>query len=147
MAILDEALTYVLANTSTGLFTNPSSTSPGVPIYLSRMPPDPVDVAVSLYEPGGAPPLGTLNDSAPTAERPRIQIYSRATSYQTARNNAQAIWDAFYTLRNTAIAKTGSTGTTLWHLAEPINSPTDIGRDGNERNIVTADIQVTKEMS
>jgi len=145
MSVLDEALTYVLANT-TG-FKAGSSTSAGVPIYLSRMPPNQIDTAVSLYEPGGAPPLGTLSDSVPTAERPRIQIYSRSPSFQTARNNTQAIWDAFYSLRNTSIAKTGSTGKTLWQLAEPINSPTDIGRDANERNIVTADIQVTKEMS
>lgn len=146
MALLDEALTYILANT-TGFAAGGAATSTQVPIYLSRMPPGVEDTAVSFYEPGGAPPTGGLSGTVPIVERPRIQVISRAPQFTTARNNAQRIWDAFYGLIEVDIAKTGSTGTTRWHTAEPVNSPTDIGRDSNERDMVTADYQIVKEMS
>lgn len=144
MPLLDEALTYLLANT-TG-FQRGSSTGADIPIYLNYLPSEP-DVAMALYEPGGAPPIASLNTSVPTAERPRLQLTSRAITYAPARNNAQTVWDVFFALVNVDIAKTGSTGTTSWKSAEPVNSPVDTGRDSNERNIVTADFQLTKEMS
>jgi hypothetical protein len=144
MPLLDEALTYVLANT-TG-FQEGGSTGADIPIYLNYLPPDP-DVALALYEPGGAPPLAALNTSVPVVEQPRIQLTSRALTYRPARNNAQTVWDVLFALVNVDIAKTGSTGTTAWKSAEPVNSPVDTGRDSNERNIVTADFQLQKEMS
>jgi hypothetical protein len=74
-------------------------------------------------------------------------LQSRAFGYEAARDNAQTIWDTFFALTNTAIAKTGSTGVTTWQSVDPVNSPADTGLDSNERNIVTADFQLTKEMS
>jgi hypothetical protein len=92
MPILDEALTYILANT-TG-FQEGSSTGADIPIYLNIMPPNP-DITVALYEPGGAPPLARLNAPTPVAERPRIQVMSRAGSYEPARANMQTVWNTF----------------------------------------------------
>ena len=146
MALLDEALTYVLANTTT--FRAATSTGLKVPIFLNRLPEGVDDTVMAMYEPGGAPPLAGLASSVPVVERPRIQLTSRAPTYQAARANAQTVWDAFFKLTNTSIIKDGSTSlTTLWNSAEPINSPTDMGRDSNERDLVSADFQVTKEMS
>lgn len=144
MPLLDEALTYLLANT-TG-FRDPDSTGSDVPIYLNYLPPEP-DMAMALYEPGGAGPLASLAGPTPVAERPRLMLTSRALTYQPARNNAQTIWDVLFGLVDVEIAKTGSTGTTRWNSAAPVNSPADTGLDSNERNIVTADFQLTKEMS
>ena len=144
MALLDEALTYILANT-TG-FRGGATASTDIPIYLNYLPPEP-DVALAMYEPGGAPPLVSLTGATPVAERPRIMLQSRAPGYQSARNNAQTVWDVFFSMVNVDIVKTGSTGTTSWQSADPVNSPADTGLDSSERNIVTADFQLTKEMS
>lgn len=144
MALLDEALTFILANT-TG-FRNPTTSSTAIPIYLNYLPSAP-DTAMAMYEPGGAPPLVALSSTTPIAERPRIQLTSRAFGYQSARNNSQTIWDAFFGLTNVDIAKTGSTGTTSWKSAEPVGSPADIGLDSSDRNLVSVNFQLTKEMS
>lgn len=144
MALLDEALTFLLANT-TG-FRDPVTSSTDIPIYLNYLPPEP-DIAMAMYEPGGAPPLVALSSTTPVSERPRIQLTSRAFGYQTARGNAQTIWDAFFGLINIDIAKTGSTGVTSWKSAEPVGSPADIGLDSSDRNLVSVNFQLTKEMS
>jgi len=144
MPLLDEALTFLLANT-TG-FRNPVTASTDIPIYLNTMPTTP-DTAMALYEPGGAPPLVSLNSTVPVSERPRLQLMSRAPGYEAARDNAQSIWDALFGLTNTDIAKTGSTGVTTWQSADPVGSPGDLGLDGNNRNLVSANFQLTKEMS
>jgi len=146
VTLLDEALTFVLANT-TGFQAGSSTGSTGTPIFLSRTPPERANTAVSFHEPGGAPPLAGLSSTAPVVERPRIQVLTRAPTYVVARANAQTIWDAFYNLTNSAIAKTGSTGTTLWVDAAPVSSVTDMGLDENDRRVVTANYQVNKEMS
>ena len=146
MAILDEALVYLVANTT--VFRAPTSTGSKVPVYLNFMPPEVPNVAVSLYEPGGAPPLAGLAADVPVVERPRLQVLSRAPYYETARDNCQVVWDAFFKIKNLDVAKaSGSTQNTMWLTAEPITSPTDMGRDELERDIVTADFQITKEMS
>ena len=146
MAVLDEALTYVLANT-TG-FRAATTSSTAIPVFLNRMPAGIPDEALAMYEPGGAPPLAGLASDVPVVERPRIQLISRAPTYEVARVNAQTIWDAFFKMKNVEVLKDGSTAvTTLWNSAEPVNSPTDMGRDANERDQVSTDFQVTKEMS
>jgi len=145
MPLLDEALTYVLSATTA--FQEGSSTGAKVPIFLSMLPSERPDVAVSFHEPGGAPPLATLNGSTPMMERPRLQVISRAPTYAAARANAQTIWDAFFLVKNSPVAKTGSTGTTDWLMAEPISSPTDMGDDSKDRSRVSCNFQLSKEMS
>jgi hypothetical protein len=145
MALLDEALAYLVANTTT--FKAASSTGSEVPIYLSHMPPEVPDTAVGLYEPGGAPPLAGLASSAPVVERPRIQVLSRSDTYETARDNCQVVWDTFFAVANADVLKGDSTGTTFWASAEPINSPSEMGEDALRRHIVSADFQIIKEMS
>jgi len=144
MPLLDEALTFILANTTE--FRAPTTASTAIPIYLSYLPPEP-DVAMAMYDSGGAPPLASLASTTPVAERPRIMLQSRALTYTPARANAQSVWDVLFGLSNSDIAKTGSTGVTSWQSADPVNSPTDSGLDSNNRNLVTADFQLTKEMS
>ena len=145
MALLDEALTYLLANT-TGLKA-PTSTGTKVPVYLSYLPPEVPDVALGMYAPGGAPPLAGLADTTPVVERPRIQVISRAPTYVVAASNAQHVWDAFFKLANTNVFKSGSTTVTFWASAEPVGSVADIGEDALNRNQVSADFQIVKEMS
>lgn len=145
MAILDEALSYLVANTT--VFKAASSTGTEVPIYLAHMPPEVPDTAMGLYEPGGAPPLAGLASSVPVVERPRIQVMSRSHQYETARDNCQVAWDTFFAITNADVLKGDSTGTTFWASAEPINSPTEMGEDALRRHVVTADFQITKEMS
>lgn len=144
--LLAEALTYIVDNT-TG-FRKPSSTGSGVPIYLSGMPHDETNAtAMAMYEPGGAPPVADLSGNVPVVERPRIQLISRSTSFATARQNAQTVWDLFYTVRNELFDKVGSTGTTKWYTVEPVHSPVDMGKDESHLHRVSADFQITKEMS
>ena len=145
MAVLDEALTYVLANT-TG-FRAATSTSTAIPIFLNRMPAGTPDTSLAMYTPGGAPPLAGLSADVPVVERPRIQLISRAPTFEAANDNAQLVWDAFFKLKNVEVLKNGSTATTLWNSAEPVGSVSDMGRDANERDQTSCDFQVTKEMS
>jgi len=146
MPLLEEALIYLVANTTN--LKAPTSTGTKVPVYIGHLPPEVPDVALGMYAPGGAPPLAKLAGTVPFVERPRIQVISRAPTYVVAASNAQHVWDAFFKLANVNVAKSvGSTAVTFWASAEPVGSPADIGKDALERDQISVDFQIVKEMS
>lgn len=116
-------------------------------IFVGQMP-DNVDTGISVLETGGAPPLCTFGSGATsigvpasTVERPRVQVLSRSPIYATARAKAQ---DAFNLLDGLA-ARTINGVRYLYISA--VQSPIDLGRDGNLRAHFSVNFDVVKAVS
>lgn len=142
MPILNELADY-LVNASTVFALGPSSTA--TPIFLSSLPPDNPSEAIGMYEPGGAAPEYTMDGVS--FERPTIQVLCRSTSYQTSRSNAQIVYNTFAAIKNQALPKVLSTGVTNYVTVSPVQSPFDMGRDAENRALVSCNYQVQKEVS
>lgn len=144
--ILDDIATY-LANSSTA-FTILAGTSGNLGKQILLDNDHYPDTVVSLYETPGSPNAYTYSTSTGGAsvawERPSLQIISRSTVYTTARTNAQTAYVLLDGLagRNLPTA----TGTTYLDItaAQP---PFSLGRDENERFLVSTNYNVWKAVS
>lgn len=133
--IVDSSTSYVLGG-STG----------GTPVWLNAFPPTGQGTAVAIYESGGPSPLYTQG-TALYLERPSMQVITRSTSYATARQNADYVYRLLGSISNTSVPKTTSTGTTTYVTVTPLQSPTDMGTDAEERPMITCNYMAEKEMS
>lgn len=104
------------------------------------------DTMVALYETGGLPTLsswstGEQDDRQFT--RHRFQVLSRSTSYPTAHDNATVV---FGLLDGIARRLPTSTGLAYGRI-DAVQPPFDIGKDGNERHLVSTNYDAWRAVS
>lgn len=144
MTVLAELATYIDSNSTH--FRNGASTGSAVPIWMSGFPDQSPGNAIALFEAGGPGPVYTQGGSI-YVERPSIQVISRSTSYVTARGNAERVYRLLSVVKNASIAKTTSTGNTTYVTVTPIQSPFTMGKDAEERNLISCNYIAEKVLS
>ena len=105
------------------------------------------DTMAVLYETGGSPNEYTFSTSTGTArvaiEKPSLQMLSRSSDYQTARNQAQVA----YTILDGLAGQNLPTATgTLYLDITAVQAPFTIGPDDNDRPIVSVNFDVWKQV-
>lgn len=143
MPAINEVASYIVAQ-STRYAQGDSSTA--VPLYMNKLPATSSNTAVTIIDSGGSGPLYTQNGNF-ALERPTLQVITRSSAYQTARDHAEHIYTILASVTNVSIAKTTSTGVTSYLTISPLQSPTDMGQDANERPLVTCNYVIEKEQS
>lgn len=119
----------------------------GTDIFKSYSPNKPDSVLI-IYETGGDRPQDTFGSTNVAVwENPRIQIVSRSTEYQTARNTAESTFRILVDVTNQTI-KASSLDTGSFYLRiNAIQSPFRLGIDDNHRNLVVCNFDVMKTLS
>lgn len=132
--ILDDVATYLEAN-STRLTI-------GVNLTKGFMPENPSTVT-TMFETGGVSPLHYFSTSTGTRgyERPGLMIHSRSTSYETARS---IIEDVYTILDGTANTNLPTSTGVRYVSIDAVQSPFLIGRDSNDRFLLSVNFIVTK---
>ncbi len=132
--LLDDTATYVAANTT--------RLTVGTNLTKGFMPDTP-NTVTTFYESGGVFPLHYFTTSTGTRgyERPGLQVVTRSTSYQTARQTAE---DVFVILDNVASATLPTATGVLYVTVDAVQSPFHIDRDQNDRYRVGVNFTVTK---
>lgn len=119
----------------------------GTNIFKSYSPDAPNSILI-IYETGGDRPQDTFcSTNSATWENPRIQIVTRSTEYQVARNKAE---DAFRTLievTNQTIKASSLDAGSFYLRISSIQSPFRLGVDENSRNLVACNFDVMKTLS
>jgi len=141
--ILDDLATYIDAQST--VFTKLSGSAGN--LAKGEMPdtaPAP-DTLTALYETGGISTLMSFSTGDQVSRqitRHRIQVLARSTLYSTARTNAETV----FTMLD-GLAKTLPTATGLPYSIEAVSPPFDIGKDRNERHLVSTNYDVWRTVS
>lgn len=131
--LLDEVATY--------LNTNVAALTLGTNLFIGRMLETP-DICVALHESAAGAPLEALGgDGTPILERPRVQVHVRNTTYSAGRTMAQDIWASLVLIAGDTLSGT------LYLRAQPIDSPTFLLRDENDRVVFNMNFELWKELS
>lgn len=112
----------------------------GYNLFLGQMPDSP-DTAIAVYEYPGNAPEYVQNSYAPIAERPQIQVVTRAQTYADAKALADAAWSALSPVTNAIL------GGTKYRSIRPNSSPAFMKRDTNDRALIFFNASVDKEVS
>jgi hypothetical protein len=139
--ILDDLVTYLDAQ-STALSLLSGTGGNLSKAFMPDASPAP-NTMVTLYETGGRAPVHVFTTSTQTRlhEQPTVQVLSRSSSYQTARNNAETVFGILDGIANTLLP----TATGIRYVSiEAIQSPFSIGRDANDRHLVSCNYQIMK---
>ena len=114
----------------------------GVDLTLAFMPENP-NTVTTIYETGGAGPLNAFSTGGGTRiyEQPGIQIVTRSTSYETARNIQQTVFVVLDGVNNQTVPSTGSVH---YGSIDAVQSPFPLGRDSNNRFKVGVNFDVLK---
>lgn len=147
MSLVDDIHAFLVAqSTAFTIFAGTSGGSLAKQIMLDNtVAPDTLAV---LYETAGGPNTYTFSTTTGTAsvdtENPSLQILSRATSYATARTQAETAYTILDGLaeRNLPTA----TGTRYIEITAD-QAPFFVNRDENDRNIVSVNFSVRKVIS
>lgn len=129
--------------TSTRFASGQSSTA--IPFFINKHPEGQPDTSIALFESGGSGAQYTYSGLA--IENPTLQIISRSSAYEVARDNAEHIYGLLSAVTNETIAKTTAGGTTPYFTITPLQSPSDIGQDAAARALVTSNYIIQKELS
>lgn len=106
-----------------------------------------LDTALFVHEYGGRSPELVFSSSTPAYEIPRVQVVSRSSDYQTARNNIETIYRLMIGQTNITLKpSTGATGTKYLSIS-PIQSPFYLNQDENERHRCVCNFEVMKLLS
>ncbi len=105
------------------------------------------DTLPVLYESGGSPNTYTCSTTTGSArvaiEKPSLQMLSRSSDYQIARNRAQIA----YTLLDGLAGQNLPTATgTLYHEITAVQTPFSIGPDDNDRPVISVNFDVWKQV-
>ena len=131
--ILDDIATYIAAQSTAFSVFSGTTGNLGKALMLDKVH---LGTMTSLYETAGFPNLyafSTTNKAARVAELPRIQALSRSTSYQTARNNIDVIYQLLDGFSGPLPTSTG----TEYLSIEAVQPPFSAGRDENDRWILS----------
>lgn len=114
----------------------------GVDLTLAFMPDNP-NTVTTIYETGGAGPLNAFSTGGGTRiyEQPSIQIITRSTSYETARNIQETVFVVLDGVNNQTVPSTGSIH---YGSIDAVQSPFLINRDSNNRFKVGVNFDVLK---
>lgn len=134
--ILTELSTYILANSTTWV-AGPSTGV--VQVWKGRFPSVAANTSVALFEAGGIEPNYTY--SGLNHERPTVQVISRSTSYETARDNANVIYVLLGGTDNATLSSVEYAKVT------PSQSPFDIGTDADGRTMISCNYIADKAVS
>ncbi len=125
--ILDELATYLAAN---------STLTVGGTLGKARMTDTQPDTVGVLYESGGLSTVYTFSTgSAVEYQRPTVQFLSRSTSYVTARQAAETVYQLLDGLSNTTM-----TGV-RYKSVKAIQQPFTVGVDDSDRYLVSVNFQ------
>lgn len=114
----------------------------GTDLFLGFMPDTP-NGCVALYETGGLGPARAMRGSAgqPVAERPRVQVVARSTSYASARAKAR---DAYLLLEGLGDVTLNGV---QYKWVGAVQEPFMMGRDELGRVSIAANYDVVKSLS
>lgn len=114
----------------------------GTDLFLGRMLDKP-DIQTVVYEGAGSSPLEVMGPSLPPNEHPRIQVVCRGQpeDYVGPRTKLDAVWRVLAGVLDVVID-----GTRYLRI-EPVGSPFVLNRDESQRVLVSANFDVTKELS
>ena len=114
----------------------------GVDLTLAFMPENP-NTVTTIYETGGVGPLNAFSTGGGTRvyEQPSIQIVTRSTSYETARNIQETVFTVLDGVNNQTVPSTGSVH---YGSIDAVQSPFLINRDSNNRFKVGVNFDVLK---
>lgn len=138
MPVLNEIATYIAASSTATFSAGPHATK--TQIFIGDFPEDQRNTLVAIFEPGGAPPVYTFGAS-PMLERPTVQVISRSTSYATARTNAFTIYAILAAIKDATLSGTAYTRVT------PSQSPADLGKDADDRHLISCNYMAEKVVS
>ena len=131
MSYAKEIRSYILAET-TGLL--------GVQVFISQMPAEAPDTAVSIIPSGGPGPLYTHKGNV-AMTRPSFQVIVRSSGRERAHEVAKDIHDTLAAVTNMVLpTSSGSTYTSI----TPMQFPADMGVDALERPLVTCNYLVER---
>lgn len=129
--ILEELTSHIVTNTTTLVV--------GTNLFMTGFPATGPDTAVAIYDTGGVAP--TESFGGVVMETPSVQVIARSTSYVIAKGLAQDIWNTIIAIKNSTLSGTEYVYTT------PQQSPFSIGNDEAERELVSCNYFVNKEVS
>lgn len=141
--LLDDIATYLAAKSTA--FTLLSGTAGNLTkAFMPDSAPAP-DTIVTIYETGGFGPTHAFSTSSNTRlfENPRLQIITRSTRYDTARDLASR---AFTLLDGIAGQVLPTSVGTHYIDIRAVQSPFSIGRDENGRSMVSVNFDVRKQV-
>lgn len=141
--LLDDIATYLAAQSTAFTVFSGSAGNLAKSIALD-VSPAPNTVTVLYETPGTAPgfSFSTAANATVEYESPTLQILSRSTSYETARDRAQT---AYTTLNGLAATLPTSTGVRYLSIAAA-QPPFLLQRDEHDRYIVAVNFNVQKEV-
>lgn len=133
MATLPELGTYIDSDTSLTI---------GVDLFLGLLPEEP-DACVAIFETTPGSVMETMRTTAPSLEMPRIQaiIRGQRNSYATTRATAETVWRSVSKIQNTTLSGV------QWLRAIPVDTPSLMGRDDDERPLFTVNFEIVKALS
>jgi hypothetical protein len=130
--MLDEITTY-LESQNVAVF--------GRNLFAGTRPEEPDEVLVVLEYPGMPPEYQNDGSSTgPVREQPQIQVTARGHDYESVRQLIQAAWVALSKVTNQVL-----TGKRYLSI-RPTSSPAAIGRDSNDRVLLSFNASVYKEV-
>jgi hypothetical protein len=136
--LLDEVAKHLQLNSIGTVGTN---------IFKSYSPNLP-DTLLCVYETGGFRPQDSFGSTCEAVwENPRIQIVSRSTDYEVARNKAEDAYRVLIRVTNEVLKASSSDAGTFYLRINAIQSPFRMGVDENSRNLVACNFDVMKSFS
>lgn len=136
--MLDAVATYLTSNTT---LTVGGTTGTLAKAVMTDSQPD--TVAVLYEQPGGASEYSFSTSTGTVGvvyEQPNLQCLTRSATYTVARAAAQTVYTALNGLGETTMS-----GVRFLSI-EAIQSPFSLGRDSNERYLVSVNFRVKKEV-
>lgn len=114
----------------------------GTNLFLGTLPDSP-DLAACVYETGGFFPIHAMSASAgmAVAERPRVQIVTRAMKYQSARQLMHNIFKVLDGANNFTI------NSTRYLQITAVSSPAAMGTDASGRARCVLNLDIIKSLS
>ena len=136
MTMLDAVATYLVANTT--LTVGGTAGTLAKAIMLDTQP----DTVAVLYETGGTGSEYVFSTGATEVvyEEPNLQLISRSTTYSKARSVAETVYTKLDGLSETVMSSV------RYLDIEAMQSPFSIGRDEQERYLVSVNFRVKKEV-
>ena len=129
--LLDDVLDFL----STGGLGLTSGTN----LFAGTLPDSP-DRCVVLYETGGFFPIHANANAAAVVERPRVQVVTRAPSFQGARQLAHNVFRRLDSTRGATI------NGVFYHWISAVSSPAQMGDDGSGRPRVVCNFDIVKNL-
>lgn len=140
MSMVEEVGTLLDAQFS--WLTLPSNTGPGVPgsLFLNELPDGAQDSAVAIYQYGGEDLEETLNNTA-VYEKPRLQVLVRDPNVE------EAFIRSYQILKFLRLQVSVTLSGVYYIKIKPLGTPAELGPDPQDRQRVSVNYSVWKNLS